>query len=82
MTEELIVRFLTEWGPWGIIGAIMWRCIQRQNAREDRLSEVVQNNAVILEAVSAKASSAVRIAESNAVSIETIRANLTRSDGD
>jgi len=49
MTEDLIISMLAEWGPWAVVSAILWRCVNRQSVREDRLSEVIAANAVALE---------------------------------
>lgn len=51
MTQEFLLQIVAEWGPWGIVGLMLFRCIKRQDAREDRLSEIVSNNAVAINAL-------------------------------
>lgn len=48
MNEQLFLTLATEWGPWAIVAVLLWRCIRRQNEREDRLSEALQNSAVAM----------------------------------
>ncbi len=48
MTQDVILQLLAEWGPWGIVGLMLFRCIRRQDVREDRMSEIISNNAVAM----------------------------------
>lgn len=51
--ETWILEMLAEWGPWGIVALLLWRCIERQSQREDRLAEVIRDNAAMLEKLTA-----------------------------
>lgn len=43
--ETLIPDILARWGPWGIVALLLWRCIQRQDAREQMLAETLAADA-------------------------------------
>lgn len=58
MTQDVLLQLLAEWGPWGIVGAMLFRCIKRQDSREDRLAEVIANLTAALTAMTAELSAA------------------------
>lgn len=43
--DQLLLEMAKEWGPWAIVALLLWRCTQRQEKREDRLSEVIAASA-------------------------------------
>lgn len=53
-------------GPFGAVVIVMlWRCIQRQDAREDRMTEVITQNAVAMEGLHDRVNEAYRLAHEN-----------------
>lgn len=53
MPEQLWTQLIVTVGPFGaVVVYLLWRCIQRQNVREDRLAEVIANNAAVIEQLS------------------------------
>lgn len=56
MPEQLWTQIIATVGPFGAVVVFMlWRCNQRQNAREDRLAEVIANNATVIEQLAGRA---------------------------
>lgn len=49
MTESIALELLKEWGPWGIVAFLLLRCTTRQDKREERLIEVIKNNATVMQ---------------------------------
>lgn len=59
--EHLLLEMAKEWGPWVIVAFLLWKCVQRQEKREDRLSEVIAASATAMQSL---ASSIERLRQS------------------
>jgi len=67
MTEELFNQIIKVGGGpiAAIVGYLLWRCMQRSNAREDRFAEVIKDSAVALEVMSLRTDAILAQANDN-----------------
>jgi hypothetical protein len=74
-------RLIATVGPFGAVVVFMlWRCIQRQDAREDRMAEVIASNAAAMEKAHERADTGYTMAVENNKLLQRLAADA--HDGD
>jgi len=53
MNEQFLLTLAAEWGPWAIVALLLYRCIRRQDERENKMSEALQSSAAAMQELSA-----------------------------